>query len=66
MRDDQIVDDQCTVRYDPEDPKVARIEGGSKDERSQFWVGVGMFVAGAIGSAFLFRPRAASSEPAAA
>jgi hypothetical protein len=65
VRDDRIVEDECTVRYDPADPKVALIEGGSKDERSQLTIGLAMFVAGAIGSVFLFRPRAAAPATAA-
>lgn len=65
VRDDQIVEDQCTVRYDAEDPKVARIEGGSSDDRDKLWIGVGMLVVGAVGSFILFRPRPDPSATAA-
>lgn len=61
---DQIVNDTCTVRYDPAEPTVALIVDGSKDDRSSFEIGLGMLVAGAIGSFFLFRRKAAASAPA--
>jgi hypothetical protein len=57
VKDDMIVMDQCTVRYDPTDPSVAIVVDGSKDERSMLPIGVGMSVVGAIGAFFALRRR---------
>lgn len=56
-RDDTIVNDECVVRYDPADPNVAILEGGSKDERGLFPVGLGVCGIGVVAGLLLLRRR---------
>jgi hypothetical protein len=59
----QIVQDKCTVRYDPTDPKIALIVDGSKDERDKLWIGIAMFVGGAAGAAVGFLHKKPGPQP---
>src|SRR5262245_50470283 len=65
VRGDTIVDDKCTVRYDPADPRTALIEGGWKDDRWMLNAGIGGFALGALGTFLLFRRKAPPAAPAA-
>ena len=63
-RGDQIVQDQCTVRYDPTEPAIAIIVDGSEDQRAMLPIGLGMFGVGAIGAFFMFRRKPAAAAAA--
>jgi hypothetical protein len=52
---DQITAETVTLKMLPDQPDQAFIVGGSSDDRAMFPVGIGAFVIGAAGTAFLFR-----------
>ena len=64
LRDGVIVREQCEVCYDPEEPTSALLPGGTQDKRHLLWPGIGLFAAGALGSWWSLRPRAAASRAA--
>jgi hypothetical protein len=51
---DQITVETVPVKMLPGDPHQALIVGGSDDDRAMFPVGIGAFVLGGAGTAFLF------------
>lgn len=64
LRDGKIVREDCEVCYDPAEPTSALLPGGTQDKRHLLWPGIGLCVAGALGSWWSLRPRRAAPTPA--
>ncbi|MBL8735200.1 MAG: DUF3592 domain-containing protein [Planctomycetes bacterium] len=62
-KDDQIVSDRCVVRYDPSDPTVAILVGGSSDQRGMFPVGIALLSAGLLSGLVMLLRRAWAEPP---
>lgn len=63
-RDGTIVADQCTVRYDPSDPAVAIVVGGSEDGRPKFTLGLVLAGAAVVLAGFgLCKRRPTTASP---
>ncbi|MBL8755467.1 MAG: hypothetical protein JNK15_19360 [Planctomycetes bacterium] len=65
-KDDTIVAPDCTVRYDPTDPMVAIVVGGSPDGRPKFTLGLCLAGAGFVLGIVALRRKQPEAAPLAA